>query len=151
MAGKNFKQGVYTLKHPEKYKGDPDKVIYRSSWELQFFSFLDNNTKVLQWSSEEIAIPYLKPTDGRMHKYYPDIFVCYENRNGEIKWELIEIKPIQQTRSPRKNSKHAIYEQLTYAVNTAKWLAAKAWCEYQSMATGKTITFRLVTEVQIFK
>ena len=140
-----FKQGIYVPKNPEKYVGDINKIRYMSSWELQTHSFFDNNTRVLRWASEEIAIPYMKPTDRRVHKYYPDYWVEYVNSNGEIIQEIIEVKPAAQTRAPRTNSKHRLYEQLTFAVNNAKWEAAMAFCKQRN------IKFRIVTENSIFK
>lgn len=141
-----YKQGYYTPKHPEKYVGDVTKIRYMSSWELQTHQFFDNNSRVLRWASEEIAIPYIKPTDGRMHKYYPDYWVEYVNVDGEIFQEIIEVKPAQQTReSKSRNPKHRLYEQLTFAVNTAKWQHAIAWCESRNMK------FRIITENSIFK
>jgi len=140
-----FKQGIYVPKNPEKYVGDINKIRYMSSWELQTHSFFDNNTRVLRWASEEIAIPYMKPTDRRIHKYYPDYWVEYVNSNGEIIQEIIEVKPAAQTRAPRTNSKHRLYEQLTFAVNNAKWEAAMAFCKQRN------IKFRIVTENSIFK
>ena len=144
MASK-FTQGYYTLKHPEKYIGDPSKVRYMSSWELEMHRFLDNNTSVLKWGSEEIVIPYIKPTTGQVHKYYPDYWVEYVNKNGEIIREIIEVKPLTQTRQPRANSKHALYEQVQFAINVAKWKAAEAFCKQHD------IKFRIVTERSIFK
>lgn len=145
MAGKNFKQGYYTLKHPEKYIGDASKVVYRSSWELELHSFFDNNSRVLKWASEEIAIQYIKPTDGRIHKYYPDYWVEYVNKEGVVIQEIIECKPLAQTRLPRGKAKQSLYEQLTLAVNMAKWSAAREWCKQRGM------NFRIVTERSVFK
>jgi hypothetical protein len=145
MAGKHYKQGYYTLVNPSKYVGDPAKVCYRSSWELELHKFFDNNTRIVRWSSEEIAIPYLKPTDGKLHKYYPDYWVEYINKDGEILREIIELKPIAQTRLPRGNSKHKLYEHLQLTVNLAKWRAAEAWCKQHGMK------FRIVTERSVFK
>lgn len=147
---KHFKQGYFTPKHPEKYLGDVTKIRYMSSWELHCFHFLDGNPNVLKWASEEIAIDYIKPTDGRIHKYFPDLLICYRTKDGEVKWELIEIKPAAQTRPPRKNTKHALYEQATYAINVSKWKAAQAWCERQRQLTGTTVLFRIITENQLF-
>lgn len=141
-----FIQGYYTPKHPEKYVGDTTKIRYMSSWELQTHQFFDNNSRVLRWSSEEIAIPYIKPTDGRFHKYYPDYWVEYVNVEGEICQEILEVKPAQQTRpSKSRNPKHRLYEQLNFAVNTAKWQYAMAWCQQRNMK------FRIITENSIFK
>ncbi len=140
-----FRQGYYTLKHPEKYLGDPNKVIYRSSWELNLHTFFDNNTRVLRWGSEIICIPYIKPTDGRMHRYYPDYFVEYITADGEIIKELIELKPLAQTKQPRRNSKHRLYENLTFVVNTAKWQSAQQWCN------NNNVNWRIVTEKSVFR
>jgi len=140
-----FTQGYYTPKHPEKYTGDIHKIRYMSSWELQAHNFFDNNPRVLRWSSEGFCIPYIKPTDGKIHKYYPDYWIEYINTNGEIIQEVIEIKPKTQTKPPRSNSKYRLYEQLTFAVNTAKWRACSIWCQQRNMS------FRLLTEMSVFK
>lgn len=137
-------QDYYVPKHPEKYKGDPTKIVFRSSWEYRFCVFLDNNPNVLEWGSEEIAIPYVKPTDttAKVRHYYPDFFMRYKNKSGEIVTELIEIKPAAQTRI-RKNA--TVKEKITYAINLAKWKAAEAFCE------SAKIKFRVLTEDQLFK
>lgn len=140
-----FKQGYYTPKHPEKYIGDITKIRYMSSYELSVHEFLDNNPNVIRWGSEIIAIPYLKPTDKRLHKYYPDYYVEYRDKNGSIKREILEVKPLAQTKRPRANSKHVLYEELTHAINIAKWQACQAWC------TERGIMFRIITEKSIFK
>jgi hypothetical protein len=149
MATK-FKQGYYTPMYPKKYVGNINKIKYMSSWELRFFQFVDGNPYILQWSSEEISIPYIKPTTKKIHKYYPDIFLSYQTKSGEVKWELIEIKPKIQTKVPKRKSKN-LYEELTFAINTEKWKAAIAWCKHQSKLSGKEITFKLVTEDELYK
>ena len=58
MARHRYKQGNYTPRHPEKYKGTWP-IIYRSSYELLFCKFCDDNTNVIEWSSESIVIPYI--------------------------------------------------------------------------------------------
>jgi hypothetical protein len=140
MASK-FNQGYYAAKNVEKYVGDLDKIRYMSSWELNFFKFLDGNPNVLRWSSENIAIPYMKPTDGRIHKYYPDIWIEYRNRDGEILQEILEIKPKSQVTLGKRPSQ---YEQLQWAVNVSKWKAAQAFCQ------AKGIKFRILTEDELF-
>lgn len=141
---KRFTQGLFTPKNPHKYMGDPTKIRYMSSWELETHKFFDNNEKVLRWGSEVIAIPYLKPTTGKMHKYLVDYFVEYINRDGVIVRELIEVKPLSQVKAPRSNSKHKLYEQLTYAINIAKWEAAAHYAKQHNMV------FKILTEKQIF-
>jgi len=58
--GTSYK-GKYTPKNPNKYAGDPSKIIYRSLWERKFMVFCDETASVLKWSSEEISIPYFSP------------------------------------------------------------------------------------------
>lgn len=145
MATSRFTQGKYTPVNPHKYVGDIEKIRYMSSYELETHKFFDGNERVLRWSSEELAIPYLKPTDNRVHMYYPDYWVEYVNKDGIIMQEVIEVKPASQTKVPRKNHKHVLYEQLTYAVNVAKWQACQHWCEQRG------IKFRIITENSIFK
>lgn len=141
-----WKQGWFTPKHPEKYVGDVNKIRYMSSWELKSHQFLDNNPNILEWSSEPFGIPYVKPTDGRVHKYYPDYWVKYRNKRGQIIQEIVEVKPDHQTRQTRKRSrKQRLYEELSFAINTAKWRAAQQFCNKYGM------TFRLVTEKGIYK
>jgi hypothetical protein len=141
---KLFKQGYYKPKNPEKYIGDVNKIVYRSSWELNAHTFFDNNTRVIRWGSEIICIPYLKPTDNKVHRYYPDYYVEYITDSGEIVKEVIELKPSNQTKQPRGNHKHKLYEQLTYAVNVAKWTYAKQWCDQHN------VNWRVITEKSIF-
>lgn len=136
-----FLQGYYEAKNPEKYVGDINKIRYMSSWELSFNKFLDGNPNILRWSSENVAIPYIKPTDGRLHKYYPDYWIEYRDQNGVILQEILEIKPKKQTSLGRNPS---TYDQLTWAINVAKWTSCKKFCE------SKGIKFRILTEDSLF-
>jgi len=118
--------GRYKVKNPDKYKGNPTQVIFRSLWERQVFRWCDENPSVLQWSSEEIIIPYRCKTDKKLHRYYPDVYI--KTKNGEY---LIEIKPKKETVPPRdrsKKTKKYLNEVMTYIKNTSKWDAAKEYC-----------------------
>ena len=86
-------QGKFRPKNPEKYKGDPTNIIYRSSWELQMCKWCDANPNVKQWMSEGTIVPYRSKLDGRMHRYYVDFTVQFTN--GQT--VLFEIKPLKQT------------------------------------------------------
>lgn len=128
--------------------GNPDQINYRSSWELAMNKFLDNNPNILRWSSEEIKIPYVKPTDGRVHNYFPDYWIEYVNKDGEIIQEIVEVKPLAQTKPPTTRGKKQstiLYEQATWAVNVEKWRAAADWCQKRG------IIFRVITEKGLFK
>ena len=128
-------KGRFVPKHPEKYKGDPTKIIYRSSWELRFMKLLDEKSDVVQWASEELAIPYKSPIDGKWHRYFPDFLVRMRNRDGDIVVKMIEIKPRSQSVPPKPKSKGSkptkkyLQEVATYGINMSKWNAAKDYCE----------------------
>jgi hypothetical protein len=105
MGYANNNQGYFKPRHPEKYVGDVNKIRFMSSWELQADKFLDDNPNVLRWSSEEIVIPYVKPTDGKVHRYYPDYWVEYRNKHGDVVSEIWEVKPETQTKPPKTRGK----------------------------------------------
>ena len=136
-----FAQGVYKVQNPQKYMGKRSP-IYRSSWELAFMRFCDNNIHILEWASETIRIPYFNPMKGKKTTYVPDFLIAYKNKTGNRIVELIEIKPKKQSIMEGKlNSK----ERAVVAVNHAKWNAAALWCKQRD------IVFRVVTEEQMFK
>ena len=68
-------KGKYKVKNPEKYKGDPTNIIWRSLWERKYMKYLDGNPNILEWSSEEFFIWYKSPIDNRQHRYFPDFFL----------------------------------------------------------------------------
>lgn len=138
---KKWAQGIYEVKNPQKYIGK-GKPKYRSSWEMMFFNFCDNDPSVLKWASESITIPYRNPITGKQTIYIPDIFMFYKNKHGQEIAELIEIKPKSQTSlSEAKNAR----EKAVVLVNQAKWTAAMAYCKRMGMV------FRVITENQLFK
>jgi hypothetical protein len=128
---RNFTQGIFKPKNPQKYIGS--QPVYRSMLELKAFRYLDNNPNVLSWSSESIVIPYISPADGKMHRYFVDLAAKLKSKDDTIKKLLIEVKPEKQTIPPidtgRKKQKTILYERYQYAVNTAKWQAARSWAE----------------------
>lgn len=124
-------KGRYKPKHPQKYKGDPSNIIYRSSWELKFMKWCDMRPDVLEWQSEEFFIPYKHPIDGKMHRYFPDFYVKVRTKKGNNEVWVVEVKPFAQTQEPKKPSsttKRYINEVKTYAINTYKWKYARKWC-----------------------
>ena len=98
-------KGKYYPSFPRKYKGDPTNIIYRSLWERKFMVYCDKNQNILEWASEEIAIPYRSPIDNRVHRYFPDFYMKVKETNGRIKNYVIEVKPAKQTKPPKKNQK----------------------------------------------
>jgi len=129
--GSKFYQGLFKPKNREKYRGDPDNVVYRSSWELKAMKWFDEHPQVLWWSSEELIIPYVSPVDNRPHRYFPDFIAQMKQSNGSVMTYVIEVKPEAQTKMPvkRKRTQRYISEAVTYAVNQEKWRAADVFCQ----------------------
>lgn len=144
---KHYK-GKFKPKNPQKYVGDPNNIVYRSSWELKFMVYCDNNPNVLKYASEELFIPYVSPVDNRVHKYYPDFLIEIKTTNGSTKKVLVEIKPKNQTQPPKmgkRKTKRFLNEMKTWMVNEAKWKKAEEFCEDHRME------FMIITEDHLFK
>ena len=139
-------RGKYYPSFPRKYKGDPTKIIYRSLWERKFMVYCDKNAKILEWGSEEIALPYISPHDSRVHRYFPDFYIKVQENTGKIKRYLIEVKPLKQTTKPKKpkrQTKGYIREAFEYARNQAKWKAAREYC------ADRMWEFKVITEKEL--
>jgi len=136
-----FARGKFTMKHPEKYVGTKTPT-YRSSWELTFMNFCDNNPAIMKWASEAIQIPYRDPLTNKQTVYVPDFFIQYLDKKNKMLVELIEIKPASQTILERVGKNK--YNQAQFVKNQAKWAAASHWCKQQG------IRFRILNENDIF-
>ena len=135
-------KGKYKPSYPQKYKGDPTNVIYRSLWERKFMVYCDKNENVLEWSSEEIALPYKSPLDNRIHRYFPDFYIKVKEGN-KIQKYLVEIKPkrqVSEPKVPKRKTKGYIYEMKEYVKNQAKWKSAQEFCE------DRQWKFKIMTE-----
>ena len=140
-------KGKYQPSFPKKYKGDPQNIVYRSLWERKFMIYCDTNENILEWGSEELALPYRSPIDNKIHRYFPDFYIKVKESNGSIKKYLIEIKPKKQTIEPqvqKRKTKGYIYEVYEYAKNQAKWKAAEEWC------ADRGYEFKVLTEDNLF-
>lgn len=118
-----FVQGLYTPRHPEKYRGDKQNIIYRSSWELQFMNFCDNSPVVVEWASEEIAIPYYKPTDNKIHYYYLDFWMKYVSKEIEKGLPYWKKSNIENYSEEEKRKVELILENKVNFINVHKGLA----------------------------
>ncbi len=139
-------KGKYKPSFPNKYKGDPTNIVYRSLWERKFMVYCDSNERILEWSSEEKCIAYRSPIDGKIHRYFPDFLIKVQESDGSIKKYVIEIKPKKQTSPPTKpqrQTKKYITEVYEYAKNQAKWEAAKEWC------ADRGYEFKVITENEL--
>ena len=95
MASK-FSQGKFSIKNPEKYIGKKQPT-YRSSWELKFMQFCDENPAILQWASEAIHVNYTNPFTRKKTIYVPDFLIIYKDKDGNKHGEVVEIKPSKET------------------------------------------------------
>lgn len=139
MAG--AMRGRFIPKNPQKYLGNPERILGRSSWEFRLFKWLDSTPAVLQWASEEFSVPYLSPLDNKVHQYFPDALVIYKDKYGNLRKEIVEVKPYKETvLTPRATER----DKYALMVNQAKWKAAARFAEQQGM------TFRVITEKALF-
>ena len=136
-------QGLFKPKNPQKYVGDPNNIVYRSSWECKVMSWLDKTPESLTWASEELIVPYISPVDNRQHRYFPDFIVRIKTKEGKLKTMMLEVKPKYQTEmpKPKKRITESYKNEIkTYAVNKAKWKAAEEFC------LDRGWEFRILTE-----
>jgi hypothetical protein len=96
-----YKKGTYFSPKAKK------KFKYRSSWELKYMQYLDNNPDIATYEYESLKIPYIYRKKAR--SYCPDFII------GNM---IIEIKPAYKT---------------TVKKNIAKFAAGKAYCKEHNM------------------
>lgn len=108
--------------------------------------YCDNNDAILEWASEEFFIPYRSPVDNKVHRYFPDFFIKYKNKEGNIIREVIEVKPKGQVKPPNPRSRRTrtyLREVSRYLVNQAKFEAAQEFC------ADRKFGFRILTEDEL--
>lgn len=138
--------GKFQPRNWKKYKGNARNIIFRSLWERRFMVYCDSNPSVIEWSSEEFFIPYISPVDGKMHRYFPDFWVKFVDKDGKTRREVIEVKPKRQLsppKKPKRQTKRYLEEVKTYAVNQAKFKAAQNFCD------DRKYKFRILTEDEL--
>lgn len=140
------KKGLYKPQNEDKYIQPQDKTMnakeypeYRSSWESFFYRYCDISKAVKHWSTEYISIPYINPLDQKQHRYFPDVFVIFNNGDKVI----IEIKPHKE-KFINENKRITPKMQQTYLINQAKWEAAKKFSESHGYK------FIVMTEYDLF-
>ena len=108
--------------------------------------YCDKNAKILEWGSEEIALPYISPHDSRFHRYFHDFYIKVQENTCKIKRYVIEFKPKKQTKppaKPKRQTKGYIREAFEYARNQAKWKAAREFC------ADRMWEFKVITEKEL--
>jgi hypothetical protein len=139
-------KGRFLPKNPKKYRGDYKNIVWRSTWELRAMKSFDENPNVMEWSSEEVIVPYYDPTAGRNRRYFPDFVVKTLQKDGSIKTLMLEVKPYSQTVEPKKQkkvTKRYITEVTTWGTNQAKWRAAEEYC------LDRDWHFKVITEKEL--
>lgn len=142
-GNRRWKQGKFYPTNLKKYKGKLP-IRFLSSWELKFMKWLDLNPRILEWTSESLAISYFNPIKRKTSRYYPD----FSFNIGGDKNFLIEIKPFKETHAPKlnlfKKIKSREYAKQTWIVNQAKWFAAEEWSKKNGYE------FKILTEKELF-
>lgn len=134
-------KGWFKPKNPNKYNGDPNNIIYRSSWELRVMKYLDEHPQVIWWASEEMPILYKSPIDQKIHRYFPDFITKVKKEDKETTL-VLEVKPFKQTQKPvqKRQTKRFLQEVVTFAINQEKWRAADLFCKEHGWQ------FKIITE-----
>lgn len=145
---RNYNQGRYVLKNPQKCINGTNDVRYLSSYELECWKWADTNENVVRWGAETVVVPYYSSVKGRKSRYIVDMYLEYIDKQGIRRKALCEIKPFVYTKKPKDSNKKKketlIQEQLTWVTNNEKWQAAKKYAEDRGWE------FRILTEKQIF-
>jgi len=110
-------------------------------------NYCDLNESVNEWQSEEFWIPYKSPIDNRTRRYFPDFFLKYKDTKGKNRYVVVEVKPKKETKmppqNPKKRTKSWAYSVRTWAVNQAKWKAAREFCR------DRNYEFKIMTEYDL--
>lgn len=148
---KKYYSGRFTPKNPQKYDGDHNNIVFRSHWERQVLRWCDDHPDIEKYSSEEIIVPYVCGTDGKLHRYFVDLKIRFKSG----KTFLIEIKPKKETlppKQPARKTRRYVTEVLTYVKNQSKWKAANLYAveagyEFQvwTEETLKNLGIRILT------
>lgn len=137
----------YEPTKPEKYIGDLEKIIYRSSWELKLMRWCDMNPSVISWNSEDLIIPYYSRADQKMRRYFMDFVIKMRVTDGTVITYMIEVKPEKQTVLPKtgrgRSKKTVLNETYAFMVNTDKWEAAQKYAKKNGMV------FKIMTEKEL--
>ena len=149
------KQGYYKAKNPDKYIGDTELIIFRSSWEFGLCKYCDMSPSVLRWSSEPVSIPYFdrvskleecaklgldpnNPSNWEVKNYNTDFWFETDRGEGEETEKIfVEIKPSYKLKKPHppahdaplKEQRKFNYAAKEYLINEGKFAAMKEWAE----------------------
>ena len=140
-------KGKFKPKNPQKYKGNPTNIIFRSSWERDVMSWLDTKKDVIWWQSEEKCFGYMDETTNKYRRYFPDFIVCFKRDFGE-EVRVLEVKPAHQCnppKLPKSGRKTPTYKKqcIDYIRNQCKWKSMRNICEDRGW------NFQVITEENV--
>ena len=136
--------GIFRPSNPKKYRGNAENIVYRSRPELILMRRFDEDPNILEWSSEEVVVPYTDKFDHTFHRYFVDFWIKARTKDG-IQESLIEYKPKKETKPPvqGKNKKTFMQAQKTFIKNMSMWEADNRYCQ------AKGWKFVVLTEEQL--
>lgn len=142
MTKYNSKKGWYKIQNTNKFikpldeymestKRNDDGIFiqYKSGLERIAFRYADINPKVKYFSIEPFFIPYVKPLDNKVHRYFIDLYLEFVTGDKF----LVEVKSYQETVKPQKKCKNYTEQIQTYLINISKWKSAKEFAEKRGM------------------
>lgn len=138
--------GYFKPRNIKKYKGDVNNIIFRSLLERNVMKFFDDHSNIIEWSSEEVVIPYFNPLDNAWHRYFVDFSCVLRTSDNKTKKLLIEVKPekfTKQPTKPKRQTRQYLSEVTMYITNKHKWDAAEEWCKKNGYE------FKILTEKNI--
>mgnify|MGYP003329043163 CR=1 FL=1 len=66
----NTLKGRFRPINPDKYRGDPMNIWFRSSWERDMMNWLDTRKDIIWWASEERCVWYNNPVTKKKARYF---------------------------------------------------------------------------------
>jgi hypothetical protein len=110
--------------------------------------YFDLRKEIIQWSSEEVIVPYRCVFTGKIRRYFPDFVITVVDKAGRTATHMIEVKPLKETTPPKPSSrktKRYLREVQAWGTNSTKWKYAREYC------ADRHWHFTIITEKDLFK
>ena len=146
---KTLKTGYYHVVNKEKLRNEKKSLYYRSGLEKRMMEIADHSKNILEWSYEDIIIPYQKYQNAGTNKknYYVIDFWIKKKIDNVIKEYLIEIKPYNFLFPPepqKRQTKQWLEKLENYTTISQKCKFAKIYAEQHNME------FCILTEKDLY-